>query len=56
FTSGSLLSFLVFGPMIDIKGIGLMLSIFQTKAIIYIFALAAQLTFFLTLIMNLYIS
>ncbi len=56
FTSGSLLSFLVFGPMIDIKGIGLMLSIFQPKAIIYIFALAAQLTFFLTLIMNLYIS
>jgi uncharacterized protein len=56
FTSGSLLSFLVFGPMIDLKAIGLMLSVFQGKAIIYIFALAAQLTFVLTLFINLYIS
>ncbi|MFO0142522.1 MAG: permease, partial [Aphanizomenon sp.] len=34
FTSGSLLAFLVFGPMIDIKSIGLMLSIFKPKALI----------------------
>ena len=40
FTSGSLLAFLVFGPMIDIKGIGLMLSIFKPKALIYLFFLA----------------
>jgi uncharacterized membrane protein YraQ (UPF0718 family) len=31
FTSGSLLAFLVFGPMIDLKGIGLMLSIFKLE-------------------------
>ncbi|AKG22905.1 permease [Calothrix sp. 336/3] len=54
FTSGSLLAFLVFGPMVDIKGIGLMLSIFKPKALIYLFLIAAQLTFLLTLIMNLH--
>jgi uncharacterized protein len=49
FTTSSLLAFLVFGPMIDIKGIGLMLSIFKPRMIIYIFTLAAQLTFIFTL-------
>lgn len=48
FTTSSLLAFLVFGPMIDIKGVGLMLSIFKPKTIVYFFALAAQLTFVLT--------
>ncbi len=56
FTSGSLLAFLVFGPMIDLKGIGLMLSIFKTRAVIYLFALAAQLTFLATVFINLKIS
>lgn len=55
FSSGSLLAFLVFGPMIDIKGIGLMLSIFKPKTVFYLFALAAQLTFVLTLFMNLHV-
>ncbi len=54
FTSGSLLAFLVFGPMIDLKGVGLMLSIFKPKAVIYLFALAAQLTFLFCLILNLH--
>jgi uncharacterized membrane protein YraQ (UPF0718 family) len=40
FTGGSLLAFLVFGPMIDFKAIGLMLSVFKPRAIIYLFALA----------------
>ncbi|NJO76416.1 MAG: permease [Leptolyngbyaceae cyanobacterium RM1_406_9] len=56
FTSGSLLAFLVFGPMVDVKNIGLLLSVFRTRAIVYLFALAAQLTFLLTLIVNLYVS
>lgn len=55
FTSGSLLAFLVFGPMIDLKGVGLMLSIFKPRAVFYLFALAAQLTFLFTLLVNLYI-
>jgi uncharacterized membrane protein YraQ (UPF0718 family) len=49
FTTGSLLAFMVFGPMIDIKAIGLMLSIFKTRAIFYLFAIAAQLTVLFTL-------
>ena len=56
FTGGSLLAFLVFGPMIDLKGFGLMLSIFKPRAVIYLFALAAQLTFLLTLFINLQVS
>lgn len=49
FTSSSLLAFLVFGPMIDIKSISLMLSIFQGRILIYLLVLAAQLTFLLSL-------
>lgn len=56
FTSGSLLAFLVFGPMVDIKGIGLMLSIFRGRAVIYLMVLAAQLTFLMTLAVNLYLG
>ena len=56
FTSGSLLAFLVFGPMIDLKGIGLMLSIFKARAIFYLFILAAQMTFLCALFVNLYLS
>ncbi|MGM3304999.1 permease [Anabaena sp. WFMT] len=55
FTSGSLLAFLVFGPMIDIKGVGLMLSIFKPRALFYLFALAGLLTFFFTLLLNLHV-
>ncbi len=50
FTNSSLLAFLVFGPTIDIKSIGLMASIFKPKIIIYIFLIVAQLTFLMTLI------
>jgi uncharacterized membrane protein YraQ (UPF0718 family) len=49
FTTSSLIAFLVFGPMIDIKAIGLMLSIFKPRMIIYLFTLAAQLTLILTI-------
>jgi uncharacterized protein len=56
FTSGSLLAFLVFGPMFDLKSIGLMLSIFKPKAIFYIFAIATQLTFLFTLFVNFHVS
>ncbi|WP_414544207.1 permease [Nostoc sp. CCY0012] len=55
FSSGSLLAFLVFGPMVDIKSVGLMLSVFNPKTIFYLFALAAQLTFLLSLLMNVYV-
>ena len=50
FTSGSILAFLVFGPTIDIKALGLMLSIFKPKIIIYLFAIIAQMVFLMTFI------
>jgi uncharacterized membrane protein YraQ (UPF0718 family) len=50
FTSSSLLAFLVFGPMIDIKSVGLMLSIFKPRFMLYLLVLAAQLTFILSLV------
>lgn len=49
FTTASLVAFLVFGPMIDIKAIGLMLSIFKPRMIFYLMVIAAQLTFVFTL-------
>jgi uncharacterized membrane protein YraQ (UPF0718 family) len=49
FTGSSLLAFLVFGPTIDIKSIGLMTSIFKPRIVIYIFTIVAQLTFIFTL-------
>jgi uncharacterized protein len=55
FTSGSLLAFLVFGPMVDIKGVGLMLSILKPRAIFYLFALSGLLTFLFTLFLNLHV-
>ncbi|MBD2461051.1 permease [Oscillatoria sp. FACHB-1407] len=56
FTTGSLLAFLVFGPMIDLKNIALLLSIFRGRAIVYLFAIAGQLTFVLALLVNIYLS
>lgn len=56
FTSGALLSFLVFGPMIDLKNIGLLFTLFKPRVIFYIFALAAQMCFILTLFTNFYVS
>jgi len=52
FTYASLVAFLVFGPMIDIKAIGLMLSIFKPRMIVYLMVIIAQLTFILTLTYN----
>ena len=52
FTGGSLLAFLVFGPTIDLKAIGLILTIFQKRAVIYMFLLTALLTFLSCLFIN----
>ncbi|NEQ49566.1 MAG: permease [Leptolyngbya sp. SIO3F4] len=56
FTTGAQLAFLIFGPMIDLKNIGLLLTLFKPRAIFYIFVLAAQLSFILTLFINFYVS
>lgn len=53
FTPGSILAFLVLGPMVDLKGLGLLLTIFRPRALMYIFLLVAQLTFSFCLFLNL---
>jgi uncharacterized protein len=54
FTTGALVSFLVFGPMIDLKAFGLLLTIFKPRAIFYLFSISALLTFLSALILNLF--
>jgi uncharacterized protein len=56
FTTGSLLAFLIFGPMIDLKNIGLLLTVFKGRAVFYLFALAALMSFALSLFINLYLG
>lgn len=55
FTSGSLVAFLIFGPMIDLKNIGLLLTVFKGRAVFYLFGLAALMSFAAALFVNLYI-
>ncbi|MEL6776072.1 MAG: permease [Cyanobacteria bacterium J06597_16] len=56
FTSGSLLAFLIFGPMIDLKNIGLLLTVFKGRAVFYLFALAGLMSFAAALAVNLYVG
>lgn len=56
FTSGSLLAFLLYGPMIDLKAVGMMLAVFKPRAILYMFFLITQLTFLIALFINFNIS
>jgi uncharacterized protein len=56
FTSGAILAFLVFGPMFDLKSLGLLLTVFKGRAIFYLVALVLQLTLVLTLFVNLHLS
>lgn len=52
FTSGSILAFLVFGPMVDIKRVLLFLRLFKTRTVAYLILL----TFLLTLIFTVFIN
>ncbi len=56
FTSGSLLAFLIFGPMIDLKNIGLLLTVFKSRAVFYLFALASLMSFAIALAVNVYLG
>jgi uncharacterized protein len=56
FTTGSLLAFLVFGPMIDLKSLGLILTIFKKRALIYLFSISALMTFLFSLFVNLHLN
>jgi uncharacterized protein len=56
FTDGSLLAFLVFGPMIDIKSVLLMLTIFSAKMVILVAALVAEAVLLIGLALNCWIG
>lgn len=53
FTTGSVLAFLTFGPMVDIKSTLLFLSVFQRKTVIKMIGMATILSFTIALIFNL---
>lgn len=56
FSMGSIMAFLIFGPMIDIKVFVMLPKIFRLKAIIFITILIAQLVFLFTAFYNLNLS
>jgi len=52
FTIGSILSFLIFGPMIDIKMLAMMKTMFTTRLLITVTALVALLSFCVGVLVN----
>lgn len=56
FTTGSILSFLVFGPMVDIKSTMMFLGVFQRRVVIYLIVLPFLITALLTIALNLNVS
>lgn len=53
FTTGSILSFLVFGPMVDIKNILLYLQVFRRRTVLYMVILPALMVILATVFINL---
>lgn len=53
FTTGSIMAFLTFGPMVDIKSSLMFLSIFQKRPVLYLILLPMLLTFFIGVAWNL---
>lgn len=53
FTTGSILAFLVFGPMVDIKSTLLFLRVFKRRAVVYLILLPLAMTILFSVFMNL---
>jgi uncharacterized membrane protein YraQ (UPF0718 family) len=53
FTTGSILSFLVFGPMVDIKSALMFLGVFRRRVVLYLILLPLALTMLFTIFINL---
>jgi uncharacterized membrane protein YraQ (UPF0718 family) len=53
FTTGSILSFLVFGPMVDIKSALMFLGVFRRRVVLYLILLPLALTMLITVFINL---
>lgn len=56
FTDGSLVAFLVFGPMIDIKAVLLMLTVFNAKAVALVTVVVAEAVFLVGLGLNYWLT
>jgi uncharacterized protein len=56
FTTGSILSFLVFGPMVDIKSALMFLGVFRRRVVVYLILLPMLLALLLGLFVNLNLS
>jgi uncharacterized protein len=53
FPTGSLLAFLVFGPMVDIKSTLLFLQVFKPRAVVYLIVLPLTMTILFSIFLNL---
>lgn len=53
FTAGSILAFLVFGPMVDLKSLLMFLGVFRRRAVVYLVLLPLAMTLFAALFLNL---
>jgi uncharacterized membrane protein YraQ (UPF0718 family) len=56
FTTASLLAFLVFGPMVDLKSTLMFLGVFERRIVAYLILLPLQLVFLITVFANLNLS
>lgn len=54
FTTGSILSFLVFGPMVDIKSSLMFLGVFQRRVVAYLIVLPLLMTLLMGIVWNFY--
>ncbi len=56
FTTGSILSFLVFGPMVDIKSSLMFLGVFQRRVVAYLIVLPLLITLLIGIAWNFYMG
>jgi uncharacterized protein len=56
FTTGSILAFLTFGPMVDIKSTLMFAGVFKGRVVLYLIVLPALLTLLLSVWLNLNVS
>ena len=55
FTTGSIVAFLTFGPMVDIKSALMFLGVFRRRIVVYLIVLPLLLTMFIGILWNLYL-
>ena len=56
FSFGSVLSFLVFGPMVDIKSVLMYLQVFKRRAVFYIVAIPFMMSLLFGLVFNYFVK